>query len=80
MKRDATSKLIKISVGLKQNSFNFPKKLEVLSSINSEGMCGLIMLSKYFARWYSAVFIIETTGLNGSPGLWDLHNSVRHAS
>ena len=40
--------------------------------MNSEGICGLMMLFKYVARWYSAVFIIKTTGLNGRPGLWDL--------
>ena len=44
MNKDTTSKLIKISVGLKQNAFNFPKKLEVLSSMNSEGMYGLMMV------------------------------------
>ena len=72
MNRETTSKLTKTSVGLKQNSLSLPKKLEVLFNMNFEGMYGFMILSKYLARLYSAVLIIDTTGLSGKPGLCHL--------
>ena len=73
MNRETKSKLTKTSVGLKQNSLSLPnRKLEVLFNMNCGGMYGFMILSKYLARLYSAVFIIDTTGLSGKPGLCDL--------
>ena len=70
---ETTSKLTNMSDGLKKNSFNFVRKLDVLFNMNSDGMCGFIILSKYFARLYSAVLIIETMGQKGNPALCALH-------
>ena len=43
--RETTSKLTKMSVGLKQNSLSLPKKLEVLFNMNFEGMYGFMILT-----------------------------------
>ena len=60
--RETTSKLTIQSEGLKMNNLSLSRNSHVLDSMYLDGICGLIIWSRYFASLYSAVPIIETTG------------------
>ena len=64
-KRETTSKFITQSVGLNVNNLSLSRNSHVLDDMTLDGICGLIIWSRYFAILYSAGTIIETTGLNG---------------
>ena len=63
--RETASKLIIESGGLKMNNLSLSRNSHVLDSMYLDGIFCLIIWSRYFASLYSAVPIIETTGLNG---------------
>merc|ERR1711867_264504 len=72
--KEVTSKLTRTSFAEKVCDLIRSRNWVEGLAIYSLGIKGLIILSKYLDRPFSAVPIIETTGLSGYPSLWTLPN------